>query len=437
MTTFTQEETHRLLERFPQIELSYETTPHKKVPPSYNICLGIPIGKKCFVWFSYLPSQNIGSQTTGCSINSQTTGCSINSQTTGCSINSQTTGCSINSQTTGCSINSQTTGCSINSQTTGCSINSQTTGCSINSQNKCFVLEVNKDKKIGKVEYMDFPGCDRSLFLGTVFYGTFYIHSENHKKIFLIEDIFFYKGIPMKGLFFGEKLGFLEKFFQERESQKREENPFLLRLPTLWCPTANKGIDYDCTYEVPARFQEYYSIHHIQYRSLTDIVPYLNIFPTKKTIGGEKAVVIKNIMDDLILSAKPQYRPDFYKPQYRQTATFIVKAEIAFDIYRLYAYGKAKELVFYGIAYIPNPTVSIMMNKIFRKIKENGNLDAIEESDDEEDFENIDIDKYVDLKKSLAMECRFHMKFKKWVPIRVVDSSQKIVHIGNLVADYR
>ena len=368
-------ETYHILERFPQIELSYETTPHKKVPPSYNVCLGIPVGKKCFLWFSYLPS----------------------------------------------------------------STSSLTTGCSTSSHNKCFILEVTKEKKIGKIEMVDFA-CDRSLFLGTIFYGTFYSpiekdSSENVNKIFLIEDLFFYKGIPMKGLFFGEKLGFLEKFFQE--FSRRDPNPFLLRLPTIWSPSINKGVEYDCIYDVPSKYQGFYPIHHIQYRSLTDIVPYLNIFPTKKTIGGEKAVVIKNLCDDLILSSKPLYRPDFYKPQYKQTATFIVKAEIAFDIYRLYAYGKAKELVFYGIAYISNPKISTTMNQIFRKIKENANLDAIEESDDEEDFENIDIDKYVDLKKSVAMECRFHMKFKKWVPIRVVDSSQKIVHIGNLVADYR
>jgi len=362
-------DTHRILERFPQIELSYETTPHKKVPSSYNVCLGIPIGKKCFIWFSYLPS-NLGSYSTS-------------------------------------------------------------------SQNTCFILEVTKDKKIGKIEYTDFPECNQSLFLGTLFYGTFYSspnikEGEENRRIFLIEDVFFYKGIPMKGLLFGEKLGFIEKFFKEYIS-RREQNPFLIRLPTLWYPAINTGKEYDCIYEVPQKYQDCFPIHHIQYRSLTEIVPYLNIFPTKKTIGGE----IKSIIDDLILSPKPKYRPDFYKPQYTQMTTFIVRAEIAFDIYQLYAYGKAKELVFYGIAYIPNPASSTMMNNIFRKIKENSNLDYIEESDDEEDFENIEIDKYVDLKKSVAIECRFHMKFKKWIPIRVVDSSQKIVHIGNLVADYR
>ena len=35
------------------------------------------------------------------------------------------------------------------------------------------------------------------------------------------------------------------------------------------------------------------------------------------------------------------------------------------------------------------------MNELFRNIKENSNLDLLEESDDEEEFENVNPDKYV------------------------------------------
>jgi hypothetical protein len=30
------------------------------------------------------------------------------------------------------------------------------------------------------------------------------------------------------------------------------------------------------------------------------------------------------------------------------------------------------------------------------------------------------------------MEFRFHLKWKKWVPVRVVDRRQKVVHISQL-----
>jgi hypothetical protein len=71
------------------------------------------------------------------------------------------------------------------------------------------------------------------------------------------------------------------------------------------------------------------------------------------------------------------------------------------------------------------------MNGLFRNIRENKNLDAIEESDDEEDFQDSRIDKYVDLKKTLSIECVFNQKFKKWVPKKVVIKGL-IVHIGKL-----
>ena len=47
------------------------------------------------------------------------------------------------------------------------------------------------------------------------------------------------------------------------------------------------------------------------------------------------------------------------------------------------------------------------MNSLFRNIKENIDLDKLEESDDEDEFENISDDKYVDLNKSFKMKCIF------------------------------
>ena len=59
------------------------------------------------------------------------------------------------------------------------------------------------------------------------------------------------------------------------------------------------------------------------------------------------------------------------------------------------------------------------MNKLFRKIKENDDLDKLEESDDEEEFENPNIYKFVNLEKSYKMTCSLNRKFKKWVPIKI------------------
>ena len=329
---------HNLLQRFPPIELSYETIPHTKVSPDYNICIGIPVGIKGYTWFTFYGTDDV-----------------------------------------------------------------------------CFIMEINKERNITKIT--GFPvSLDLSIFAnGTLFYGTIVSPTE-----FVIEDIFIYQGIPTKGFLLSEKLGFLERFLQTyNEGDRQNQNPTFY-LPTIW--TVQKKEPYNCLYDIPPVYER--PFHHIQYRCLRQTAPYLNIFPTKKGFSNPITTVIK---DEYLF---PWRNVNFSKPQYKQTTVFKIMADVSFDIYRLFAYGQNKKEVYYQVAYIPNYKSSVMMNRIFRRIKENENIDAIEESEDEEEFENVDPEKYVDLQKSVCMECRFHPRFKKWIPVKVVN--QKVVHIGQL-----
>ena len=70
------------------------------------------------------------------------------------------------------------------------------------------------------------------------------------------------------------------------------------------------------------------------------------------------------------------------------------------------------------------------MNKLFRNIKENYDLDKLEESDSEEEFQNINIDKYVYLEKSYIIDCEYNNKFKKWIPKNL--SKNNIITKNNL-----
>jgi hypothetical protein len=92
---------------------------------------------------------------------------------------------------------------------------------------------------------------------------------------------------------------------------------------------------------------------------------------------------------------------------------FKVTPDIQNDIYNLLVYNNGKE-EFYDIAFIPDYKTSIMMNKLFRKIKENNYLDALEESDNEDEFENERIDKYVYLEKSYKMVCEQMGLLTQW-----------------------
>jgi hypothetical protein len=102
---------------------------------------------------------------------------------------------------------------------------------------------------------------------------------------------------------------------------------------------------------------------------------------------------------------------------------FIVSADIQNDIYNLVDPDNSSDYTIANklIASIPDYKTSVFMNALFRNIKENKSLDALEESDDEEEFENTNIDKFVDLTKKIKMKCIFNYKFKKWTPVECVN----------------
>jgi hypothetical protein len=59
MQAMTSQQSHELMRRFPDIELSYETIPHRKVSTDYDMCLGIPVGKKCLLWYTFYKENDV------------------------------------------------------------------------------------------------------------------------------------------------------------------------------------------------------------------------------------------------------------------------------------------------------------------------------------------------------------------------------------------
>jgi hypothetical protein len=358
MQDLTSYQIHQLMQRFPSFELSYETHPHKKVSPEYNVCLAIPVGRKCFAWFTFYGDQNV-----------------------------------------------------------------------------CFFIELNREKKAGRVSISSMP-VSTNLAKGTILYGTFLdnvVHS-NESPVFLADDIFYFCGMPTRNLLFSEKLGFLDAFFR---TMPTNQGDVCMGLPNIW--PIYKNQEYECIYEIPSTIN--YTAHHVQYRCLNMAGPFYNIMPTRKLVGSTAfGSSLPKINDELSVGIRPEInariRFDAHKPQYRQSTIFVVTADLQYDVYHLFAYGRNKELVYCGVAYIANYKQSIYMNGIFRKIRENVNLDAIEESDDEEDFQDTSYDKYVDLEKQVQIECKYNARFKKWEPVRLLDGSHKVIHISQLASNY-
>jgi hypothetical protein len=105
-------------------------------------------------------------------------------------------------------------------------------------------------------------------------------------------------------------------------------------------------------------------------------------------------------------------------------AIFHITPDVRSDIYNLFVLNNGR-MDFYDYAFIPDYETSVKMNKLFRNIKENNNLDSLEESDDEDDFQDDRSDKYVYLDRSYKMNCQFNYKFKKWMPISVTNTNTK------------
>ena len=273
-------------------------------------------------------------------------------------------------------------------------------------ENVLVLFELSKDKRLINGSFIPFE-YEFDLVYNTIFYGVYLSEIDS----FVIEDIHYYKGINISKLILNEKMYYILKFLKSYNKHQG----FLFHLPVFW-----KNNNLDPSFPIQEKNKISYQIHHLQYRSLYEIVPYLNYNLNQKNEKSRRD--------------QPIYIPircDFRKPQYKQNSVFLISADIQYDIYHLFVYGKNNSRIYYNIACIPDYKTSVFMNDIFRKIKENKNLDFIEESDDEEDFQDTKEDKYVDLQKIIQMECVFHSKFKRWIPKRIV-RNQRIVHISQL-----
>jgi len=239
----------------------------------------------------------------------------------------------------------------------------------------CSFLQLFKKRRISEISIK--RCCFHSnlcIGKGSILYGT--IFTINKKQFFNIEDIFFFKDRNVSNYIQKKKLEILSTIFKKYIRQVTfTGSDIVFGLPI-----------FSTTYEdMLKKINKLpYTLYCIQHR-----------FLNKKSCFFNQMV------------------------EFKKNAVFLVKARIEPDIYELY-HKTGEELEFFDIAYIRDYKTSVFMNSLFRNIKENRNLDSLEESDDEEEFENIREDKYVYLEKSFKITCVYNNRFKKWVPFKVV-----------------
>jgi len=268
-----------------------------------------------------------------------------------------------------------------------------------------FELENNKKKEIKNIRIIN-TCFSKSLCYGTIFYGTLFNHMNNN--FFSIEDIFLYKNKDLSGENWINKFNKISDMLKNDIKQIAYNNNFIVfGLPII--AYSNEKMDRILNSDVK------YKIHSIQYYKSTKTNSY-------SSLQFDKFNSITEVIKTMEIERIPKY------------IVLEVRPDIQNDVYNLYSL----ENINFGVACIPDYKTSIMMNKLFRNIKENEDLDKLEESDDEEEFENPNVDKFVYLEKSFKMKCHYNKRFKKWVPIEVMKDETVInkgYEINNFISN--
>jgi len=294
----------KIMERFPEIELSYDKLLHNKVQT--DLYIAIPKGRKAMIWFTYFKDKNI-----------------------------------------------------------------------------CLLMTLDKNNNISDMNIHPYS-FSSELSFNTILYGT--IKKQEDNLYFTTEDILYYKNKNIQKTPYIKRLSFLQDMFN---NSIRNTNLFKNNLIIGLSIMRNN-------YETILNETNYlsYEIYGIQCRN---------------NYKYHSEGILKTMNREI-------------------EANFKVKANQNQDIYHLYIFDEQKrEDIYYGIAMINDYKTSVFMNDLFRNIKENKNLDLLEESDDDDEFENTDENKFVDIHKSYIMKCVYMDKFRKWKPISVSLKDSSII----------
>lgn len=231
-----------------------------------------------------------------------------------------------------------------------------------------------------------YASFENSMAYGTIISGVYYIKKTptfTH-KVFCADNISYYKGEYVGNLNMLNKLSIITNMFEYNEigNIKSLYNSIRVCMPIM---------SNDIT-----KIQN--NINNLPYPTFgIKFINYNEINP----IGS-----LNSKIDNLADSNKK--------------CVFLVKANVEPDSYTLYGKDTTtyndNRLQRIGIALIPSYQDSIRMNTLFRRIRENMSIDTIEDSDDEDDFENIEPTKYLLPNVEYKMYCSFSNICNRWIP---------------------
>jgi hypothetical protein len=254
------------------------------------------------------------------------------------------------------------------------------------NKNVCILIHMNGPK--ATTAYITNCCFSSELVYGTVLYGT-----KFNGNCFSIEDVFLYKGRNVMRTTWESKFSLLDDLLTNNLKQVSFNKNFtVFGMPVF-------GTNYDAVIKATT-----YPIYHVQFRRWQNVNNSHYFIPRNEP--NKNKTNIQNI--------------NRVSKQVRE-AVFLVRPDVQNDIYHLFYdtscvalkndADKKESLLEHDVAGIPDYKTSVMMNRLFRNIKENQNLDTLEESDDEDDEATVFIE------REIRMKCVYNNKYKKWCPL--------------------
>lgn len=278
------------------------------------------------------------------------------------------------------------------------------------------------DYKMNINETICYGGLEGTLLIGIVSDNTtFKKEGSEIEKTFFVEDILFYKGTLVANKNWIEKLQLFYELFNNYLNKPLFKTNDTLRfvLPNLYNSIKTfindkQNISYNISglqYK-KILLKNKYQYCPYDYFETNFIKSSTDTFTDKNSHSHSQKCVnnsIKNQKNNKLLDSVDVTFKDKDK-----VYSFWTKADVKCDIYKLYKSQQCNKMDLIGTALIPDYKSSIFMNNIFRDIKENKNIDALEESDDE--FEKSP-DDFVDINKCILIKYNWNPRFNKYFPI--------------------
>jgi len=248
--------------------------------------------------------------------------------------------------------------------------------------NTCYMVSEQKEGRI----FEQLLACfDDELAYGTVFGGIIIKTPDSIQNIFCIDSVSYYKGVYLKNYNNQKKLNILNHIFNKPEiTNISAEQVVKFSLP-IFCKSYDEAQSY--MEKLP------YKTIGVRLLNLKEKGPVGDVMPIASELEG-------------------------------QTFVFLVKANQEPDSYTLFGLDKKLGRRKYaGKAIVFTYKQSKKLNSIFRIIRENDDIDLIEESEDEDTFEDISEHKFIKSHVYIKMHCKYNQKFRKWELLSVATNN--------------